>query len=68
MKVTVNLNESSMERLSFEMRRGGRMMMSHSMPVTTTMTCGSYTAVTYAINESDNASGMIHSIGVFGGP
>ena len=68
MAVTVNLNESVMERLSFEMSRGGRLMTSHSMPVMTTMTCGSCIAGTYEINESDDAGGMGYSISIFGGP
>ena len=65
MKVTVNLNESIMERLSFEMSRGGGLMMSHSMPVSMTMTGGSYIAGTYEINDSDNARGMGYSISIF---
>jgi hypothetical protein len=65
MTVVVNLNESIMERLGFEMSRGGGLMMSHSMPVMTTMTCGSYIAGTYEINDSDNAGGMGYGISIF---
>jgi len=66
MKVVTNLNESIMERLSFEMSRGGGMMMApSSMPVTTTMTCGSYIAGTYEINESENAGRMGYGISIF---
>lgn len=65
MTVVVNLNESIMERLGFEMSRGGGLMMSHSMPVMTTMTCGSYIAGTYEINDSDNAGRMGYGISIF---
>ena len=65
MTVAVNLNESIMERLSFEMSRGGGLMMSHSMPVSLTMAGGSYIAGTYEINESDNASRMGYGISIF---
>ena len=54
MKVTVNLNESIMEHLSFEMSRGGGLMMPPSSMPMTTMTCGSYITGTYEIHESDN--------------
>ena len=65
MTVVVNLNESIVERLSFEMSRGGGLMMSHSMPVSLTMAGGSYIAGTYEINESDNASRMGYGISIF---
>lgn len=65
MTVVVNLNESIMERLSFEMSRGSGLMMSHSMPVMTTSMTGS--VCISDIDESDNASRMGYSIGVFGG-
>ena len=66
MTVVVNLNESIMERLSFKMSRGSGLMMSHSMPVMTTTMTGS--VCISDIDESDNASRMGYSIGVFGGP
>ena len=62
MKVTVNLNESIMERLSFEMSRGGGLMMSHSMSVMTTMTGG---VCISDIHESENASRMGYGISIF---
>jgi hypothetical protein len=69
MKVVTNLNESIMERLSFEMSRGGGMMMSpSSMPVTTMMMTSSVCIADYAINESDDVDVRGYGIGVFGGP
>ena len=65
MTVVVNLNESIMERLSFEMSRGSGLMTPHSMPVSLTMAGGSYIAGTYEINESDNASRMGYGISIF---
>lgn len=63
MTVVTNLNESIMERLSFEMSRGGGLMMPpSSMPMMTTMTgrvCVS------DINESENAGRMGYGISIF---
>jgi len=63
MTVVVNLNESIMERLSFEMSRGGGLMMPPSpMPVMTTMTGG---VCIPDIHKSENANMMRSGIRIF---